>query len=104
MSITGMPKGSKLVLIIVALVLIGFGAMSLSNKGMWKKLPGILQFENAPARLASCGLVLVGIGLLFMQGMRSFENTAFIYNTCMAGFYGGAGLGIVLIAFAFIKR
>ena len=102
MAVSGMPKGSKLIAIIIALVLIVLGAMTLSNKNMWEKMPGVLHFTGRAASLASCGVILLGLGLLFMQGMKAFENTAFLYNFCMAGFYGAGGLGAVMIIFAFI--
>jgi len=104
MAVTGMPQGSRLIAIIIALVLIVFGVLTLGNKKMWSKMPAALQFSGGSASLASCGLILLGLGLVFMQGMRAFGDKAFLYNLCLAGFYGAGGVGAVMIIFAFINR
>jgi len=102
MAVTGMPKGSRLIQIIIAVILILLGLYTLSSG--WGMMPGPLRFEHSPAKMASLGAILLGIGLIFLQGMSTFEQKPGIYNLCMMGFYAAGGLGAVMVIMAFWRR
>ena len=104
MGSTGFVRGSKLIQIIIGIILIGTGLLTLSA-GSWQRVPiSFLQFSHGAAKLASLGFILLGIGLFFLQGMATFEQKPSLYNLCMMGFYGGAGLGAVLFVLALFKK
>ena len=103
MSITGMPRGSRVTQVIIAIVLIALGLYTLS-KG-WSVIPlGLVHFEGGPAKMASSGFALLGLGLICLQGMATFENKPTLYNLFLVAFYGAGGLGAVLVVLAFMKK
>ena len=103
MSITGMPRGSRVTQVIIAIGLVGLGVYTLSNG--WGAIPlGLLQFQGGPARMASFGSALLGLSLLCLQGMAAFENKPALYNLFLVAFYGAGGLGAVLVVLAFMNK
>ena len=104
MAVTGFTKGSRIIPLIVAIIFILVGVATLAA-GSWARVPvKFLQFSHGAAKMASTGIILLGIGLIFMQGMTTFEQKAGLYNLCMIGFYGGGGLGAILFVLALFQK